>query len=225
MIQHGPSWPGNRAIVRCVEFAQEAISGLALLELAGVNSGQPPQVYDWGGGAQTVCQIHGEPRQVPERCFGPVSGPNWSDWHATPAGWVARSSAASGYGVRDGDLEGWTYATGYGTRPPAVTFNQVCPPATPAQAASLPPATQSRSAPVTKPPAAATAPPAASASSTTAPSLVALAPSTSSTVAVTNAPSGQAPAGRGAPPTLALLATTVALLSALFVWNLRRRGS
>ena len=126
VVVHGTSWSGPRILLRCVQFTQDAISGLSLLEVAGVNSGQPPQVYVWGGGAATVCQLGGEPRQVPDRCFGPTSGPNWSDWRWSSAGWVSRSSGVTGYTVRDGDLEGWTYSGGFGSPPQATTFARVC---------------------------------------------------------------------------------------------------
>lgn len=226
-MQHGSAWPGPQLVWRCVEFAQEAISGLALLDLAGVNSGQPPQVYDWGAGALTVCQINGEPRQVPERCFGPTSAHNWSDWQATAAGWAPRSTGVTGYSLHDGDLEGWGYATGYGSRPPSITFAQVCPPA-PAPAPSVRTTTQaSRATSAAGPVTAARPTPSSPASASAAPSLVALAPSLSPAGAAGAAAGTRQsiPAGRSSPPTLPLLAATVTVLSALFIWNLRRRGS
>jgi len=134
VIQHGSSWPGARLVLKCVQFAADAINGLTLLELAGVNSGQPPQVYDWGGGAYTICQVDREPRQVPDRCFGPTSGPNWSDWSLSARGWVARSSGTNGYLIRDGDMEGWTYTSGFGAPPSSIRFDQVCTPSSPAAA-------------------------------------------------------------------------------------------
>src|SRR5439155_27273896 len=63
VIQQGSSWPGARLVLKCVQFAADAINGLTLLELAGVNSGQPPQGYDRGGGAYTIWQVDREPRQ------------------------------------------------------------------------------------------------------------------------------------------------------------------
>src|SRR5439155_565489 len=157
VIQHGAGWPGPRVLWKCVEFAQQAISGLALLELAGVNSGQPPQVYNWGGGADTVCQLDRQPTPVPDRCFGPTSGPNWSDWYFAQSGWVARSTGVSGYTLHDGDIEGWTYTSAFGAPPPSTGFRQVCnvavPPIAATHAASAPAAV--RAAPT------ATAPPTA----------------------------------------------------------------
>lgn len=219
VIEHGVGWPGPHIVWKCVEFAQATISGLALLELAGMNSGQPPQVYDWGGGALTVCQINGEPRHVPERCFGPVSGPNWADWQATGAGWLPRGAGASGYSVRDGDLEGWTYSTGYGGRPPSVTFTQVCPAsATPTHAV---PRASAAAKPVQPPVVPATATP----SPTSTP--VALLPSASATTQPTVAAADASPPrpSGGSPPMFVLIGVAVLLLSGLFAWNFQRRAS
>ncbi len=209
-----------------MEFAQDSISGLTLLELAGVNSGQPPQVYDWGGGADTVCQIDREPHQVPERCFGPTSGPNWSDWRATPAGWVPRDSGVTGYAVHDGDLEGWTYSAAFGSHPPSTSFSQVCPPvAAPAASASrTSPATIRATAPTPPPPQAT----AAQASPTLTPSLEALAPPGSTTtpggqLAATNATPPTRPGGL--PPSLLFFGAAGVFLAGLLAWNLRRKGT
>ena len=141
-------------MLKCVQFAADAINGLTLLELAGVNSGQPPQVFDWGGGAYSICQVDREPGQVPDRCFGPTSGPNWSDWSVSASGWVARSSGTSGYLIHDGDMEGWTYTSAFGAPPPSVRFNQVCasPAATAAPVAvTHPPVTLTTAAPSESP--------------------------------------------------------------------------
>ena len=220
VIEHGAGWPGPRVLWKCVEFAQEAISGLALLELAGVNSGQPPQVYNWGGGADTVCQLDRQPTPVPDRCFGPTSGPNWSDWYVTPSGWVARSTGVSGYTLHDGDIEGWTYTSAYGAPPPSTSFGQVCnavPPIAASHTANPPAAV--RAAPT------ATAPP--TATSTPAPtSLEAAAPSVStsgrSVLAITGSTS-QTPKSAAMWPWL-LVGGTATLLLSLGVINLRRRG-
>jgi hypothetical protein len=226
VIEHGASWGGPRVLWKCVEFAQATISGLALLELAGVNSGQPPQVYDWGGGAVTVCQINGEPRQVPDRCFGPVSGPNWSDWRATPAGWVPRNSGSAGYSVSDGDVEGWTYTGGFGSRPPSVTFSQVCPPTAPPAPAVK--ATR-QPGPTGQPvgPVRASATTMAAPTPTPTPAIEALAPLAAPTPQARLAATSDSPPARppASPAPLLLLATMVAFLAGLFAWNLRRRGS
>ncbi|HEY9286507.1 MAG TPA: hypothetical protein VIT43_00630 [Candidatus Dormibacteraeota bacterium] len=210
-----------------MQFAQDAISGLALLELAGANSGQPPQVYDWGGGADTVCQVDREPRTVPDRCFGPTSGPNWSDWTLTSSGWVQRSSGVTGYTVHDGDVEGWTYTSGFGTPPPAARFSQICP--------SLPAAAVTTPSPATR----------SSLAATAAAVRVQSAPSLSASTAPTSTPAFQAIAPTVSTPARAALATTgsgtsrptplpfaplalivvaVASLLGLAVINIRRRA-
>jgi hypothetical protein len=203
-----------RLVLKCVEFAAEAINGLTLLELAGANSGQPPQVYDWGAGAYSICQVDQEPRQVPDRCFGPTSGPNWSDWSAASSGWVARSSGTSGYRIRDGDIEGWTYTSAFGAPPPSIRFSQVCvSAATPAPA----PVTHS---PVALPTAAPSdAPPSTPIPVAEAPSI---SPTARTALASTGPPSQPPPSS--AVPAWLFLATTTILLLALGAINFRRRG-
>ncbi|TMF26074.1 MAG: hypothetical protein E6I31_01035 [Chloroflexi bacterium] len=218
VIQHSASWPGPRALWKCVEFAQEAIGGLALLELAGVNSGQPPQVYDWGGGSDTVCQLDRQPTPVPDRCFGPTSGPNWSDWHATPSGWVARSTGVNGYTLHDGDIEGWTYTSTFGAPPPAVRFAQVC-----AAAAPTVVATHSATAPAAVR-AAPTATATTAVSAPISPNLQAAAPSVSITSRSALAVTGP-PTQRPTPPSIGpwlLFGGAAALLVGLGAVNLRR---
>jgi hypothetical protein len=206
---------------KCVEFAQEAIGGLALLQLAGVNSGQPPEIYDWGGGAYTVCQLDRQPQSIPDRCFGPMSGPNWSDWTQTANGWVARSTGVAGYTVRDGDLEGWTYSVGRGMQPPTVSFSQVCPPLR-APTAAPPPRSPAPSAGEV-----ARATPSAETTSIASPwpAIQALAPSVSpsaGTALASTGPPTQPPTGRLAP--WLLLGGAVLVLTGLGAFNLRRRG-
>lgn len=218
VIQHGSNWPGVRLVLKCVEFAADAINGLSLLELAGVNSGQPPQVYDWGAGAYSICQVDREPRQVPDRCFGPTSGSNWSDWFATSSGWVARSSGTGGYRIHDGDMEGWTYTSGFGAPPASITFSQVCGAAATATAAA--PTHPPIASPISSP--SATPTPVAA----EAPAPVGEAPSPSpighTALASTGPPTH--PPTSGAIPSWLFLAATTILLIALGVINLQRRG-
>lgn len=199
-------------MLKCVEFAADAINGLTLLELAGVNSGQPPQVYDWGAGAFSICQVDREPGQVPDRCFGPTSGSNWSDWSATSSGWVARSSGTGGYRIHDGDLEGWTYTSGFGAPPASIQFSQVCAPPAASTSAAVPH------------PSAAAAIATPSGTPTRAP--VAEAPSTSTTGHTALAATGPAtqPPASGTVPAWLLLAAMTILLIALGAINLSRRG-
>jgi hypothetical protein len=212
VIQHGSNWSGVRLLLKCVEFAADAINGLTLLELAGVNTGQPPQVYDWGAGAYAVCRVDGEPRQVPDRCFGPTSGSNWSDWSVTSSGWVARSSGTSGYRIHDGAIEGWTYTSGFGAPPASITFSQVCDsPATSASAAVTHPTT----APTNTAPTAAPTP---------APPADTPSPSPTGPTALASTGPATPPPTSGAIPAWLFLAATTMLLVGLGAINLRRRG-
>ncbi len=205
---------------RCVEFAQEVIGGLALLQLAGVNSGQPPQIYDWGGGAYTVCQIDHQPQAVPDPCFDKV-GANWADWFMTAGGWQSRLTGVAGYTVKDGDVEGWIYAGDTRTPPPFVSFTQVCPPArppTPAAPSTTVTPSGAGAANVTM---------AAPTTSTASPSPVmqALAPSLSPSVATVLASTGpERPPPPGSLTPWLLLGGAVIVLSGLGAFNLRRRG-
>jgi hypothetical protein len=220
VVQHSASWPGPRLLWKCIEFAQEAIGGLALLELAGVNSGQPPQVYDWGGGADTICQLDHQPTPVPDRCFGPTSGPNWSDWYQTPSGWTARSTGVNGYTVRDGDIEGWTYTSAFGTPPPSIRFGEVCTGPAPTVAsthAASPPL--GRAAPTTTAAQPATATPVPTGAEAALPSASASSRVTLASTGPTTPTPNPAPVGAWL-----LLGGATALLLGLGVVNLRRRG-
>jgi len=206
---------------KCVEFAQEAISGLTLLELAGVNSGQPPQVYDWGGGAYTVCQIDHQPTSVPDNCFAKMSDPNWSDSYVRNGQWVKRVVGVNGYTVADGDIEGWTYSTGFGSLPPSIQFSQVCPPP---RAPTAPPPARSATAPAGQV-ATAPAPTSAAATAASPPVMQALAPSVSPSVATVLATTGpERPPPPGSLTPWLLLGGAVIVLSGLGAFNLRRRG-
>jgi hypothetical protein len=215
VVQHGAGWSGPRLLWKCIEFAQQAIGGLALLELAGVNSGQPPQVYDWGGGADTVCQIDRQPTPVPDRCFGPTSGPNWSDWSGTTSGWVARSTGVNGYSLHDGDIEGWTYTSAFGAPPPVTRFAQVCGAPAPTVAA-----THAASA---TPPRTATPAPTATPAATNVEAVAPSATPTSRSALASTGPSTPPPKPASIGPWLLLGGATILLLS-LGVINLRRRG-
>ena len=220
VVQHGPDWPGTGLIYKCVEFAQNAISGLELLELAGVNSGQPPAVYDWGGGSYSICQVDHEPRSVPDRCFGPTSGRNWSDWHQTSSGWVARSTGTSGYALGDGDVEAWSYSAGYGAPPRAISFSQVCRPANQTTTQSYPPAVSTAAVASPTPSSAASS---VAAKPTT--TLEAIAPSLSPPSKAALARTGPISRPAPPPPTITWLAMlgVAALLAGLGVLNLLRR--
>lgn len=199
-------------MLKCVEFAADAINGLTLLELAGVNSGQPPQIYDWGAGAFSICQVDREPGKIPDRCFGPTTGSNWSDWSVTSSGWVARSSGTTGYRIHDGDVEAWTFSSGFGAPPASITFSQVC--ASPAASTSAAVSQAPTAIPIATPSGIPTGAPVAEAPPRLA---------TGHTALAATGPPTQPPPSRAIPTWLFLAATTT-LLVALAAVNLIRRG-
>jgi hypothetical protein len=208
---------------KCVEFAQDTISGLTLLELAGVNSGQPPQIYDWGGGAYTVCQLDHQPTPVPDKCFAKnMSDPNWSDSYVHNGAWTKRLVGVNGYSIADGDIEGWTYSSGYGSLPPSVQFSQVCPPPRAPTTAPAPLSTRPPAGPI------ASSTPSVATTLTAAPSpaIQALAPSVSPSIVTALASTGPPaqPPTAGPGPWL-LLGVAVVVLTGLGAFNLRRRRS
>jgi hypothetical protein len=224
VVEHDSTWSGQHLLYRCVQFAEDAISGLALLELAGVNSGVPPQVYDWGGGADTICQLDREPVAVPARCFAPTSQPNWSDWHLVNGKWVTRASGVTGYTVRDGEVEGWTYSSGFGAPPPLVRFDQICPTVNSTAAtprSTIPTATASHQANT----------PTAARTPVTTPipseSLQAALPSNTpnSSIALASTGATRPPPSTPPPWGWAFLGGTAMLLTVLLAINLRRRGA
>ena len=155
---------------------------------------------------------------MPDKCFGNVSGPNWSDWYARNGGWSPRLVGVSGYSVSDGDMEGWTYTSGYGTPPPPVRFSQVCASPTPPPASATH-AAQTSAAPILP---ARTPQQTASPPSSASPSIEALAPSPSPTAHMALASTGpprSPPAGHDQ-RSLLLLAIGLVFLGALAAWNL-----
>ncbi|MEA3345076.1 MAG: hypothetical protein U9Q78_02320 [Chloroflexota bacterium] len=115
---------------KCVEFDEEQISGLEVLLRSGLNV-----IYKQSGLGATVCKIEDEGCDYPnEPCFCQcLGGPNcvyWSYWHLKDSAWQYSPAGASGYPVRDGDVEGWTWGPGTaegGLEPPAIDFDSICP--------------------------------------------------------------------------------------------------
>jgi hypothetical protein len=118
---------------RCVRFEEPEIGGDELLERSGLNP-----VF---GLSLEVCSINGEGCPS-DNCFCQCPFPNceyWAYYHWQGNAWQYSDVGASGYGVRDGTLEGWSWGPGnfsQGTPPPVMTFDQICNP--PIQASPTP---------------------------------------------------------------------------------------
>jgi len=126
---------------KCVSFSEPAISGEELLNRSGMtvvinsNSGQ--------GGA--VCSINGYGCAYPTQdCFCKCQGAKceyWAYYHWVGGAWQYSQVGATGYQVKNGALEGWSWGQGNfssGTIPPAIKFEDICtsPTATPTATAT-----------------------------------------------------------------------------------------
>jgi hypothetical protein len=106
---------------RCVEFGGPEISGYDVLVRSGLNI---VAAFDSGMGA-AVCAIEGEGCPV-EECLTCAQPNYWAYFHLKNGTWVYSPAGVSGYKVRNGDVEGWSWGTG--DPPPVVPFDQICAP-------------------------------------------------------------------------------------------------
>lgn len=204
VIQHS----SGSLITRCVAFAEDQISGLQLIERSGVQY----EAQSFGSVGTAICQLDREPSSVPSGCFG--SGPYWQYFHRRGGGWQTSAVGAASAALRDGDMDGWRYASGANQAPGNVAFASVCAAPAPPPAASathvVPAPIQTTAVPVATP--------------TPVPGDEALAPSTSATPAAVLTSTGpQPPNPAGIGPWLALGSMAILLLT-LGAINVRRRG-
>ncbi len=114
-------------ISACVTFSEESISGTELLRRSELEV----TLTAYGGLGYGVCAINGEGCPADQDCFCRCRSNPCAYWvysHRLPDGsWAISGVGASGWQVRDGDVDGWVWGDG-STAPPAVSFEQVCPP-------------------------------------------------------------------------------------------------
>jgi hypothetical protein len=94
-----------------IRFAQDSVSGLEALQLAGAD----PVTYGFGGVGTAVCALHGVGRPAGPNCLGGDGDPRYWAYFRAPAGATAFQYSPIGAGatrVRDGDVEGWRWGTG-----------------------------------------------------------------------------------------------------------------
>jgi len=108
-------------ITRCIEFGESEISGYEALTRSGLNV---VAAFDPGAGA-AICAIEGTGCPADD-CFCASPPDYWAYWHLTGGAWVYSQIGSSGYVVRDGDVEGWSW--GPGEPPPVIPFDQICIP-------------------------------------------------------------------------------------------------
>jgi hypothetical protein len=131
----------GQVVTKCIEFNEPEISGLDLLQRAGLRV-----VIEQGGiygGA--VCKIERDGCDFPiDNCFCQCMGAQcvyWAYYHLQPDGsWQYSQVGAASWKIHDGDVDGWSWGPGTygtnGTEPPRVRFDQIC--AAPATATNTP---------------------------------------------------------------------------------------
>jgi hypothetical protein len=126
--------PGGSISSTCITFSESELTGVQLLERAGVELGM-----DAGNSAGVlVCSIDGVGCQYPiEDCFCQCSGGGsctyWAYFNLSAEGqWVYAPLGASGRKARDGDVDLWTWIDSSGVGDfnadalPALTFEEIC---------------------------------------------------------------------------------------------------
>lgn len=131
-----PDTPENRAgvVVRfgdgtsttaCVAFAEAQISGIELLE----RSGLAVEIATEGDVGGFVCQIEQDGCPANE-CLCAFPPDYWRYWLLNNNTWQFSPVGASSRQVRNGSVDGWGWSNGGNnadTRPPAITFADICP--------------------------------------------------------------------------------------------------
>ncbi len=119
VIQHAD----GRVATYCVRFAEPSITGLDLLNRAGV-----PIVVEVSGLGTAVCAMDGQGCAYPAQpCFCQCQGVNCAYWnylHLFDGAWRYSSISVSGYTIADGAVDGWAW--GDKVIPPLYTVDQIC---------------------------------------------------------------------------------------------------
>ena len=128
------SRPGGSVFSACITFSEPELTGVQLLERAGVNLG-----IDAGNSAGVlVCSIDGVGCDYPvEDCFCQCSGGGtctyWAYFNLSDeGGWVYAPLGASGRKVHDGDVDLWAWIDSSGVGDfdaealPALSFEEIC---------------------------------------------------------------------------------------------------
>jgi hypothetical protein len=111
---------------KCVEFSEDSITGVELLERAGSEL----VIGVYGGLGYGVCSIDGEGCAAVKDCFCQCRGSPCAYWvysHRQPDGsWAVSGVGASSWALHTGDVDGWVWGDG-SKAPPQVAFGDICP--------------------------------------------------------------------------------------------------
>lgn len=119
VVVHGD----GRVLTRCVTFTEERISGVALLQRAGlaVDANTGPM-------GSAVCTINREGCPAND-CFCQCKGnpcTYWNYFHRNADGsWAYSGMGAATWTVGNGDIDGWVWGDG-SAPPPALAFDAIC---------------------------------------------------------------------------------------------------
>jgi hypothetical protein len=114
---------GSGTISRCVRFSESSLTGVEVLNRAGL----APVVRAFSGQGGAVCALNGVGCPADSTCLT-CQAPNYWAYYRADAGAGAFTYSQTGAGnvaVDDGDVEGWRWGTGAppGFRP----LDQICP--------------------------------------------------------------------------------------------------
>lgn len=116
--------PDDVARTYCVEFAEETLTGVALLERAGLSA-----TFQTGGMGAALCALDGAGCPATD-CFCECKGvpcAYWSYFHRDADGsWAYSGVGASHWSLRDGDADAWVWGDG-SVLPPDLSFEALCP--------------------------------------------------------------------------------------------------
>jgi hypothetical protein len=109
---------------RCVHFSEDMIGGDELLERSGLLP-----VFSLDG---AVCALDGQGCPADD-CFCQCPLPEcayWAYYFLSGTAWSYSPVGPSGFGARNGDIQGWAWKTGDFEAPvqlPVIPFEQICP--------------------------------------------------------------------------------------------------
>ena len=120
----------NQVILQCVEFAEESLSGLELLNRSGLDLN-----YEEEDGQATICRLDRRGCNAPEqdcRCQCEESVCRfWSYWQVEDDDWEYLDVSPNSHNVGNGAIVGWAWGLrteGGANPPPRYPLDRICPP-------------------------------------------------------------------------------------------------
>jgi len=110
-------------ITRCVSFSESSLTGLELLQRAGLSLRVDTNSSIGAG----VCKINHQGCDAGQSCFCQCEGSTcayWQYFHLQNGAWKYSNLGASAYRIADGAVEGWSW--GDNVAPPVMTLDQIC---------------------------------------------------------------------------------------------------